>query len=104
MARAIVNLRQARVLTPRALATLATSRLARLIRPSGYYRTKAVRVKRFVRFLEARYRLDLSRMFAERASGLRSRTSSWTRSPAGSSSATASPVRTPCTTRCRPSS
>ena len=71
VARAIANLRQARVLTVRALATLPTPRLARLIRPSGYYRTKAVRVKRFVHFLQARYRLDLSRMFAGRPSDLR---------------------------------
>ena len=71
VARAITNLRQARVLTPQALATLPTPRLARLIKSSGYYRTKAVRVKQFVRFLRAGYRLDLSRMFAERPSDLR---------------------------------
>jgi endonuclease-3 related protein len=71
VARAIANLRQAHVLTPRTLATFPTPRLARLIRSSGYYRTKAVRVKRFVRFLQARYRLDLSRMFGQRPSRLR---------------------------------
>jgi len=71
VARAVANLRQARVLTPRALATLPTPRLARLIRSSGYYRTKASRVKRFVRFLRARYRLDLWRMFRVRPSRLR---------------------------------
>lgn len=71
VARAIASLRRAGVLTPRALATLPTPRLARLIRPSGYYRTKAARVKQFVRFLQNGYRLDLSRMFAERPSRLR---------------------------------
>ncbi len=71
VARAIANLRRAHVLRPQALAALPTSRLARLVRSSGYYRTKARRVKRFLRFLQARYRLDLSRMFAERPSSLR---------------------------------
>jgi endonuclease-3 related protein len=69
--RAIARLRQARVLTPRGLATLPTPRLARLIRSSGYYRTKASRVKRFVCFLQARYRLDLGRMFRQHPSRLR---------------------------------
>ena len=71
VARAIANLRRAHVLSPQALAALPTSRLARLVRSSGYYRTKARRVKRFLRFLQARYRLDLSRMFAEPPSSLR---------------------------------
>lgn len=71
VARAIANLRRAHVLRPQALAALPTSRLARLVRSSGYYRTKARRVKRFLRFLQARYRLDLSRMLAERPSSLR---------------------------------
>jgi len=71
VARAIANLRKARILTPGAVTDISRSRLARLIRPSGYYRTKATRVKRFVRFLQRRYRLDLSRMFAEPPSILR---------------------------------
>lgn len=71
VARAIANLRQARVLTPKALAALPAPKLARLVQPSGYYRTKAARVKRFLRFLRARYALNLSRMFAERPSKLR---------------------------------
>jgi endonuclease-3 related protein len=71
VARAIANLRRARVLSPEAVAVLPTARLARLIKPSGYYRTKAVRVKRFVRFLGTRYGLNLSRMFAARPSRLR---------------------------------
>jgi len=71
VARAIANLRRARVLTPEALAALPAPRLARLIRPSGYYKTKAGRVKRFLRFLRARYALNLSRMFTRRASILR---------------------------------
>ena len=71
VARAIANLRQARSLNPKAMSNIPRSSLARLIKPSGYYRTKAMRVKRFVRFLQSRYRLDLSRMFAEPPSMLR---------------------------------
>ncbi|MBI2115251.1 MAG: endonuclease III domain-containing protein [candidate division NC10 bacterium] len=71
VARAIGNLRRARVLTPEALAALPAPQLARLIRPSGYYKTKAARVKRFLRFLRARYALNLSRMFARHPSTLR---------------------------------
>jgi endonuclease-3 related protein len=65
VARAIANLRQARKLTPKAIRTIPQNSLARLIRPSGYYRTKATRVKRFVRFLQVRYGLNLSRMFKD---------------------------------------
>jgi endonuclease-3 related protein len=58
-------------LTPPALAALPQSRLARLIRGSGYYNVKAGRVKRFLAFLEDRYGLNLSRMFAQEPSVLR---------------------------------
>ena len=71
VARAIANLRQARSLNPMAICNIPRNSLARLIKPSGYYRTKAARVKRFVQFLQARHRLDLSRMFAEPPSLLR---------------------------------
>lgn len=71
VARAVANLRRAGVLTPQGLAALPLPRLARLIRPSGYYRTKAKRVKQFIRFLRDRYGLQLTRMFAERPSALR---------------------------------
>jgi len=71
VARAIANLRRAKALTPQALMELPTPRLARLIRPSGYYRTKARRVKQFIRFLHDRYGLNLARMLAEEPSTLR---------------------------------
>ncbi len=71
VARAIARLRRARVLRPEALAALPTPRLARLIKSSRYYRTKAARVKGFLRFLRVRYGLNLSRMLAQRPSILR---------------------------------
>lgn len=50
-ARAIANLRAAGALTPTALAALPDTRLAELIRPAGYFRLKAARLKSFLRFL-----------------------------------------------------
>ena len=38
---ALANLRQARVLTPSRMLLVSEARLARLIRPSGYFRQKA---------------------------------------------------------------
>jgi len=61
--RAIANLRRARLLSPRALAGAPLRRLARLVRPSGYFRQKARRLKTFVRFLETEYGGSLARMF-----------------------------------------
>lgn len=61
--RAIANLRAARVLTPGAMARISTARLATLVRPSGYFRQKAKKLKAFVRFLRSEYRGSLPRMF-----------------------------------------
>src|SRR6202043_1190119 len=43
--RAIENLRAARMLTPRAILKARTPRIAALVRPSGYFRQKAKKVK-----------------------------------------------------------
>jgi endonuclease III related protein len=68
---AIANLRGARMLTPRAILKAPMPRLARLIRPSGYFRQKAKKLKAFCKFLEARYRGSLARMFATPTAELR---------------------------------
>jgi endonuclease III related protein len=60
---AIANLRAAKLLTPRAMLRVRTSRLATLIRPSGYFRQKAKKLKAFVRFLHTDYLGSLARMF-----------------------------------------
>ena len=52
--RAIGNLKEARLLDPRRLNRLPVNRLARLIRPAGYYNIKARRLKALVRWLVAR--------------------------------------------------
>ncbi len=61
--RAIANLRRERLLTPRAIERVSTRRLARLVRPSGYFRQKAKKLKAFVRFLRNEYGGSLARMF-----------------------------------------
>jgi endonuclease-3 related protein len=71
--RAIANLRRARLLTPRALLRVRRARLARLIRPTGYFRQKARKLKAFVRFLEAEYGGSLQRMWATPTAELRAR-------------------------------
>jgi endonuclease-3 related protein len=61
--RAIANLRSARVLTPSAMLRMRTPQLAALVRPSGYFRQKAKKLKAFVRFLHNGYGGSLKRMF-----------------------------------------
>ena len=68
---AIVNLRRARLLTPRAVERVPIARLAGLIRPSGYYREKAKKLKAFVRFLRQEYGGSLARMFRTPTTALR---------------------------------
>jgi len=61
--RAIANLRSAQMLTPSAMSEARMSRLAVLVRPSGYFRQKAKKLKAFVRFLQREYGGSLKRMF-----------------------------------------
>jgi len=60
---AIANLRAAKMLTPTAILYARPSRLASLVRPSGYFRQKARKLKSFARFLRDEYRGSLTRMF-----------------------------------------
>lgn len=60
----IENLRRENLLTPRAIETVPSAQLARLIRSSGYFRQKAKKLKAFVRFLRDTHRGSLARMFA----------------------------------------
>lgn len=61
--RAISNLRSARLLTPSAMLRVRITRLAALVRPSGYFRQKAKKLKAFVGFLQSGYAGSLTRMF-----------------------------------------
>jgi endonuclease-3 related protein len=69
--KAIANLRSARMLTPRAIERIPLPRLAQLIRPSGYFRQKAKKLKAFVRFLRNQYSGSLTRMFRTPTAELR---------------------------------
>jgi endonuclease III related protein len=69
--RAIAHLRRERLLSLRAIETLSAARLARLIRPSGYYRQKAAKLKSFVAFLRREYAGSLTKMFRAPTSALR---------------------------------
>ena len=62
-ARAIANLRAARLLTPASVEKVPLAKLTRLVRPSGYYRQKARKLKAFVRFLREHHRGSLKAMF-----------------------------------------
>ncbi|MDE3137852.1 MAG: endonuclease III domain-containing protein [Acidobacteriota bacterium] len=61
--RAIANLRGADLLDPARLARVRLPRLERLVRPSGYYRQKARKLKAFLRFLDAEFGGSLDCMF-----------------------------------------
>ena len=71
--RAIVNLRRENLLHPAALDRVSTAKLARCIRPSGYFRQKALKLKAFVRFLRKEYGRSLTRMFRTPTAELRER-------------------------------
>jgi endonuclease-3 related protein len=61
--RAIDNLRDASVLDARALCALPVDELADLIRPAGYYRIKAQRLRSLLAFVVERYDGSLEDMF-----------------------------------------
>src|SRR5688572_9196051 len=68
---AMANLRAARALSPAAIGDMPLRKLHVLVRPSGYHRQKALRLKQFVRFLDKRYGGSLKRMFARPTEELR---------------------------------
>ncbi|MFQ5680975.1 MAG: endonuclease III domain-containing protein [Candidatus Omnitrophota bacterium] len=64
--RAIDNLKSDRSLSPQRMHKMPLRRLARLIRPAGYFNVKARRLKNFLDFLFVAYQGDLQRMFRGR--------------------------------------
>ncbi|MFC1511362.1 endonuclease III domain-containing protein [Candidatus Margulisiibacteriota bacterium] len=53
--RAIANLKQSKVLSPKSLVQVNKSKLERLIRPSGYFRVKAKKLKVFCKWMIREY-------------------------------------------------
>ena len=64
VARAIENLRQAELLDPLSLYELDVEELAELIRPAGYFRLKARRLRNLLSLIVERYGGSLDAMFA----------------------------------------
>ena len=69
--KALGNLRKARLLSISGIRRTPQPELEQLIRPAGYFRQKAQRLKTFVSFLDERYSGSLDRMFARPTAELR---------------------------------
>lgn len=69
--RALANLRDADLLDLQALYDLPVEELAELIRPAGYYRLKAARLRRLLEFVFERYGGSLESMFSQNLDELR---------------------------------
>jgi endonuclease III related protein len=69
--KALDNLRRAGLLSVAGIRRTPLHQLEQLIRPSGYFRQKAQRLKTFVRFVDARFGGSLKRMFARPTEELR---------------------------------
>ncbi len=71
VAKALRNLRRERLLIIQGIRRTPQAELEQWIRPSGYFRQKAQRLKAFVSFLDERYGGSLARMFARPTAELR---------------------------------
>jgi endonuclease-3 related protein len=63
--RAIKNLKKEKVLSLRALRDVDIRKLARIIKPCGYYNIKAKRLKNLINFIFAEYNGSIKKMFSE---------------------------------------
>ncbi len=69
--RAMSNLRRAGVLSLAGIRSTPLAQLEQLVRPAGYFRQKAQRLKTFIHYLDSNYAGSLPRMFARPISELR---------------------------------
>lgn len=69
--RAIENLREAKVLALPAMYELSVEDLSELIRPAGYFRLKAKRLRNLLEFIVAEHDASLDAMFATELESLR---------------------------------
>ena len=69
--KAIDNLKRDNLISIESLNMITTDELAQLIRSSGYYNQKAVKIKTFIRFVIQEFSGSLEKMFAEPSSELR---------------------------------
>ena len=69
--KALANLRAARVLSVKGIRQVSLAELECLIRPAGYFRQKAKRLKLFVEFLDQHYQGSLRKLFTRPTHHLR---------------------------------
>lgn len=69
--KALANLRAARRLSLQGIRAVSLKELERLIRPAGYFRQKAKRLKLFVAFLDRHYHGSLNELFSVPTARLR---------------------------------
>ena len=69
--KALANLRSAKLLSVKGMRKVSLTKLESLIRPSGYFRQKAKRLKTFVRFLYRQHGGSLSTMLTRPTAELR---------------------------------
>jgi endonuclease-3 related protein len=71
--RALANLRSAKALSVDGIREIETGKLEQLIRPSGYFRQKASRLKTFVAFLDKEFGGSIDQLFSQPTEKLRER-------------------------------
>jgi len=69
--KAIANMKRERILSVRGINKCDSRKLARIIKPSGYFNVKAKKLKAFTRHLEKNYAGSLKRMFRKPTAELR---------------------------------
>ncbi len=69
--KALANLRAARLLSVDGIRRVRLRELERLLRPSGYFRQKAKRLKQFIEFLDRNHAGSLTRLFTQPTPKLR---------------------------------
>jgi len=60
--KAITQMKEKKILSPEAILTIDEEELSQVIRPSGYHRIKAKRLKDFVKFIFEKYGANLIKM------------------------------------------
>ncbi|MCM0754328.1 endonuclease III domain-containing protein [Desulfovibrio aminophilus] len=71
--KAIANLKNEGALEPKALSRLSQERLEECLRPAGYFRLKAVRLRNFLDFLKREAGLSMEALAQREHAGLRER-------------------------------
>ena len=69
--KAFENLKSRGLLSVEKLDSIPTKKLANLIRPSGYFNQKAIKIKAFISYVKKTYNGDLDKMFDEDTHELR---------------------------------